>query len=103
MRSSFIPLVALGVATMAPRALTAQAASEWPAYGRDAAGTRFSPLTQVTRDNVRQLAPAWTYHTGELARSDDRTRFEATPIVVDGALYLSTPFGRVIALDPATG
>ena len=104
MRSSLLPLVAaLGVATTTPRPLVAQSAGEWSAYGRDAAGTRFSPLTQVTRDNVRQLAPAWTYHTGELARSDDRTRFEATPLMVDGTLYLSTPFGRVIALDPANG
>src|SRR6185312_570900 len=41
--------------------------------------------------------------TGDFARSDDRTRFEATPLVVDGTMYLSTPFGRAIALDPATG
>jgi quinoprotein glucose dehydrogenase len=104
MRSSFVAVVAaLGVATSTPPALAAQASGEWSAYGHDAAGTRFSPLTQVTRDNVRQLAAAWTYHTGELARSDDRTRFEATPLMVDGTLYLSTPFGRVIALDPESG
>jgi len=103
MRSSILAMVAALAATAAPHSLAAQAASEWAAYGRDAAGTRFSPLTQVTRDNVRQLVPAWTYHTGDLARSNDRTRFEATPLMVDGTLYLSTPFGRVIALDPVTG
>ena len=104
MRSSLLVTVAaLAVTTVAPRSLAAQAAGEWTAYGRDAAGTRFSPLTQVTPENARRLAPAWTYHTGELARADDRTRFEATPLMVDGTLYLSTPFGRVIALDPATG
>src|SRR6476469_177983 len=104
MRSSLLVTVAaLAVTPVAPRSLAAQAAGEWTAYGRDAAGTRFSPLTQVTPENARRLAPAWTYHTGELARADDRTRFEATPLMVDGTLYLSTPFGRVIALDPATG
>ena len=103
MRSSILVATAAVVVAAASLPAAAQSAGEWPAYGRDAGGTRFSPLTQVTRDNVRQLAPAWTYHTGELARSDDRTRFEATPIMVDGTLYLSTPYGRVIALDPVTG
>jgi quinoprotein glucose dehydrogenase len=83
--------------------LAAQAAGEWTAYGRDAAGTRSSPLTQITPANVSRLAPAWTYRTGEFARAEDRTRFEATPLMVDGTLYLSTPFGRAIALDPVTG
>jgi quinoprotein glucose dehydrogenase len=77
---------------------------EWTAYGHDALGSRFSPLTQITRENVARLKPAWTYRTGE---ADVETRkpakFEATPLMVDGTLYLSTPFGRVIALDPETG
>jgi quinoprotein glucose dehydrogenase len=102
MRSSLLVVAALA-ATIASRAVAAQSANEWPAYGRDAAGTRSSPLAQVTRDNVRRLAPAWTYRTGDFARSDERTRFEVTPLMVDGTLFLSTPFGRAIALDPATG
>src|SRR5690348_8845807 len=101
------PTLFLGVAALAAtsiaRPLAAQSTSEWPAYGRDAAGTRSSPLTQITPANVSRLVPVWTFRTGELARSDDRTRFEATPLMVDGTLYLSTPFGRAIALDPATG
>ncbi|HEY9514733.1 MAG TPA: pyrroloquinoline quinone-dependent dehydrogenase [Gemmatimonadaceae bacterium] len=94
-------LIAASVLAFAP--LAAQSANEWSAYGRDAGGTRDSPLTQITRDNVARLSVAWTYRTGDSARSDVRTRFEATPLMVDGMLYLSTPFGRVIALDPATG
>ena len=82
-------------------------AAEWRAYGRDAANTRYSPLTTIDRDNVSRLTVAWTYRTGEVdtARFHFRRepRFEATPLMVDGTLYLSTPFGRVIALDPATG
>jgi quinoprotein glucose dehydrogenase len=102
MRSLFLVAAAL-VATTSPRSLAAQSANEWPAYGRDAAGTRSSPLDGITRDNVRRLAPVWTYRTGDFARSTGNTRFEATPLMVDGTLYLSTPFGRAIALDPATG
>ena len=79
---------------------------DWSSYGRDAGGTRYSPLAQVTRQNVTQLKPAWEYHTGALTpKSDlnDKAAFEATPILVDGTLYLSTPFNQVIALDPVTG
>lgn len=79
---------------------------DWPTYGNDAGGTRYSPLTQIERGNVGRLRVAWTYRTGENAGdgwASKRVAVEATPIVVDGTLYLSTPFGRVIALDPETG
>ncbi len=78
----------------------------WPAYGNDAGGGRYSPLSQIDRGNVGRLRVAWTYRTGE---ADDRSparqksAFEATPIMVDRTLFLSTPFNRVIALDPETG
>ena len=78
----------------------------WPTYGGDAGGTRYSPLRQVTRANVAKLKVAWTYHTGALqpeTRLNDKAAFEATPILVNGTLYLSTPYNQVIALDPATG
>jgi quinoprotein glucose dehydrogenase len=86
----------------------AQAGDQWTHYGRDAQGTRFSPLTQIGPGNVAQLKPAWTFHTGDI--SDGKTKaggprsgFEATPLMVDGRLYLTTPFNRIIALDPASG
>lgn len=79
-------------------------AGEWSAYGHDAFGSRFSPLTEINRDNVARLTIAWTYRTGEAdAVTKQATKFEATPLMVDGVLYLSTPFGRAIALDPETG
>ncbi len=79
-------------------------AGEWAAYGHDALGSRFSPLTQITRENVSRLEVAWTYRTGEIgAATKQPVKFEATPLMVDGTLYLSTPFGRVMALDPETG
>lgn len=101
-----IRTLALGVLTFAAAVTSravAQTAADWPAYGHDQFGTRYSALAQITRANVATLTPAWTFRTGDFARSDDRTRFEATPLVVDGTMYLSTPFGRAIALDPARG
>jgi quinoprotein glucose dehydrogenase len=77
---------------------------DWSAYGHDALGSRYSALTQITRANVAQLTVAWTYRTGEIDVHTHRpAKLEATPLVVDGTLFLSTPFGRVIALDPETG
>ncbi len=79
---------------------------EWPFFGGDQAGSKYSALTQINRDNVRNLKVAWQWRTGEKALEEYRTTpgmFEATPLMVDGALYLSTPYNRVVALDPATG
>ncbi len=74
------------------------------AYGHDALGSRYAPLAQITRENVARLAVAWTYRTGEIgAKTRQPVKFEATPLMVDGTLYLSTPFGRAIALDAETG
>ncbi len=80
--------------------------SEWSAYGHDVGGSRYSPLDQISRQNIKDLKVAWTYRTGVAdvkGRSAGKAAFEATPILVDGTLYLTTPFSRVIALDPQTG
>jgi quinoprotein glucose dehydrogenase len=80
--------------------------SGWPNYGHDPGGSRYSPAAQINRDNVGQLKVAWSYRTGALDQVGDVKRnaaFEATPILVDGTLYLSTPFDHVIALEPETG
>jgi len=79
---------------------------DWPAYGRDPGGARFSPLTQLTRQNVMKLQVAWTYHTGMpdmSAMSHRPPSLEVTPIVVAGTMYVITPTGIIAALDPATG
>jgi quinoprotein glucose dehydrogenase len=85
--------------------LQAQREADWRAYGRDAGGERFSPARQITRENVGSLEVAWTFRTGDAyePKNGRPTAFEATPLFADGTLYLSTPLGRVIALDPATG
>ena len=80
---------------------------EWRAYGRDALGSRWSPLAEITRENVTRLEPAWTYHTRETSPEFSGRRksrsLEVTPLVVDGRMFVSTPLGRVMALDPETG
>ncbi len=80
---------------------------DWPAYGRDLQGTRYLPASDITRDNVKRLAVAWTYRTGEMDSTRfgtaKPTSFEATPLVIAGVMYVGTPLGRVIALDAATG
>jgi quinoprotein glucose dehydrogenase len=78
---------------------------DWPVYGHDPGGQRFSPLTAINRQNVASLQVAWTYRTGDGYQPEHGrpTAFEATPLYVDGTLYLATPLGHVIALDPLTG
>ncbi len=83
-----------------------QSESDWPNYGNDPGGMRYSTLSQINRENVAKLKVAWTYHTGDISAGHDgrkRSGFETTPILIDGKLYLTTPFNRVIALDPTTG
>ncbi len=81
--------------------------SEWRFYGGDQAGTRYSSLKQINRENVGSLRSAWTYHTGELdlglRSASFQASFSSTPLVVNGVLYVSTPSSRVIALDAETG
>lgn len=79
---------------------------EWAAYGNDAGGMRYSPLTQINRENVSQLKIVWVYHTGDISdgtKYPRKSEFESTPIFVAGTLYLTTAFNQVDALDPVNG
>ncbi|MBU3077546.1 PQQ-binding-like beta-propeller repeat protein [Sphingomonas quercus] len=94
---------------------------DWSRYGRDAGGARYSPLAQIAPRNVTGLRQAWIYHMrpateapaagGAVAGADGASSrsnagfigSEATPIVIAGVMYLPTPYGRVVALDAATG
>jgi quinoprotein glucose dehydrogenase len=101
MRYLVLSLLVLAAAPAAP-----PPSSDWSAYGRDPGGSRYSPLTRIDRANVARLEVAWTFHTGEAGVAPKRGRppaLETTPLVVEGTMYLSTPLGRAIALDPATG
>lgn len=80
------------------------APGEWAAWGRDSAGTRFSPLDQITQANVDKLELAWEFDTGHDPMSAAApSPLQATPIMVDGKLFLCTQTNVVFALDPETG
>ena len=87
--------------------LLASPALAWEHWGGDLGGMRFSPLTQITPDNVGNLVRAWEYRTGDLDRRAPelmkRTKFQATPLFVEDSLIFCSPFNEVIALDPGTG
>jgi quinoprotein glucose dehydrogenase len=100
----------LPIASLFAAALLAAASGndgDWPVYGHDSGGTKYSPLDQINRQNVTRLQAAWTFHTGDMydpkGRGGKKSAFESTPLFIDGVLYVTTPFGRLIALDPATG
>jgi quinoprotein glucose dehydrogenase len=82
-------------------------ASAWEHWGGDRGGSRFSPLNQITPDNVGNLVRAWEFRTGDLdARAPEvmkRTKFQATPLLVEESLIFCSPFNEVIALDPGSG
>ena len=81
-------------------------AQDWPYVGRDAEGTRHSPLAQVNRGNVANLQMAWIFDTEDWSDGKDlpsRSSFEATPLVIDDILYIPSPMSRLFALDAETG
>ncbi|PBC12249.1 glucose/quinate/shikimate family membrane-bound PQQ-dependent dehydrogenase [Mesorhizobium sp. WSM3859] len=80
-------------------------AGEWHFYGRTPFGQRYSPLDQITPDNVAKLQPAWTYRTGDVKGPDDigETTYQVTPLKIGDALYICTPHNFAIAIDAATG
>ena len=90
-------LRSLILANVALAALHAQ--NDWPSWGRDPGNQRFSPLKQVNTSNVSKLVPAWQY---QMKKEGQPFRVsQSTPLVVGGVLYLSFPFYRVVALEPA--
>src|SRR5262247_1861920 len=95
-----------------------KAPTDWPTFGNDPGGQRYAPLTQINADNVTKLARAWTYHmkpagaappvaeSGSPARGPRRRsnpESQAVPLVVNGVMYLTTAYRRVVALEPETG
>src|SRR5204863_1279468 len=71
---------------------------DWPAYGGSPEGTRYSPLKEINRSNVRNLREVWRYDT-----ADGQGASQTQPIVVDGVLYGITPKHKAVAIDAATG
>jgi quinoprotein glucose dehydrogenase len=77
-----------------------RAPAEWPIYGGGNANIRYSPLTQITRENVARLQQAWTFDSGDAFPGSE---LQCNPIIVNGTLYATTPKVNVVALDAATG
>jgi quinoprotein glucose dehydrogenase len=77
-------------------------AREWPIYGGDLAGTKYSALAQINRSNVHLLKPAWIYRCDDM-RLTPASTIECNPLIIDGVIYLTTPGLKVVALDAASG
>jgi quinoprotein glucose dehydrogenase len=122
-----------GVRAQSPATPPAPSLKEWPTYGHDPGAMRFSPLTQVTPANVGDLKIAWVYHMkpaasapspqaapsradanapvgeappsarGGRGRGSAFSSSEVTPLVVNGTMYVATPYFRVVAIDSSTG
>lgn len=81
--------------------------ADWSSNGSEG-GTHYSALDEISRANVDSLRVAWVFRTGDVSdgvadSSGPATAFEATPLMLDGTLYIATPSARVIALDPERG
>ena len=74
---------------------------QWPVYGGDLAGTKYSELSQINRSNVGQLQPAWVFHAPEIAGR--LSTIECNPLVIRDVMYLTSPSLKVFALEAATG
>ncbi len=100
------------VIILASSVITANA-QDWPSYGGDNGSSKYSPLDQISAENVDQLEIVWEWLSldnatvaSNLADGNNRAvpaGYKATPLVVDGIMYVSTSFGRVVALDAANG
>ena len=95
----YLPTLLAASLSLAPLA----AQNDWPVYGHDAWGQRFSPLTQVNRETVKNLKLAWQYDIKQGTALAFVPASEVTPIVVDGLLYYPTLDRKVVALEPETG
>jgi quinoprotein glucose dehydrogenase len=79
--------------------------TDWPTFGHDPGSNRYSPLRQITPQNVTQLQRAWTYHMNPKGDGSGGAggSSETTPLMVGGMLYMTTAYKRVVALEPETG
>lgn len=77
--------------------------ADWPAYGGTHHALRYSPLTQITKENVGQLEKIWEFRTGDLPENDEPFGNQNTPVKVGDRLYLCSALNRISALDAATG
>ena len=111
----FLPskLISISSAIILASSVITANAQDWPSYGGDNGSGKYSPLDQISAENVDQLEIVWEWLSldnatvaSNLADGNNRAvpaGYKATPLVVDGIMYVSTSFGRVVALDAANG
>ena len=100
-RRTFTKSLTAGAAALATRCGSSGVAGsgEWPSWGRDPGGQRFSPIGQINKNNAGELRRAWVHHTGEISdgtRNPTRTAYECTPLIAGGLLYVTTPYNRLL-------
>jgi quinoprotein glucose dehydrogenase len=103
LRITVLAALAAGVGLLAQSSRTSSADGDWPMYNRDLAGTRYSPLKQITKGNVEKLTRAWAYPLGRDQTSGTLSGgSEFTPIVVNGVMYVAAS-DHVAALESESG
>ena len=96
----------LVVATLTHDVRSQSSMQEWPAYGGDAGGTKYSPLADIDRTNVARLTQIWAWDPGDKPIQEFGTRpgnFQNTPLMIGNVLYVTTQYNRVVALDAESG
>ena len=104
--STIIRAAGLVVTIAAIHAQTKKSEIEWPYYGGDQGGSKYSTLIEIITKNVSGMLQAWMWKTGETPLEKYATRpgmFQNSPLMIDNVLYLSTPYNTVVALDAETG
>lgn len=101
------------ISSLFAAATMAAQAADWPSYGGDNGSQKYSPLDQIDAENVGSLTTAWSWNSVDNATvannvATDNARatpagYKATPIVVGDTMYVPTSFGRIAALDAASG
>src|ERR1044072_2293590 len=91
--------VALVAVHLAAQSQTTSTTANWALHNLDLAGTRYSPLTQINRTNVKSLVPRWLFQHGVI----DGVSNQTTPIVVDGTMYVTDARGSVYAVNALDG
>lgn len=100
---SFFAVLALAFFCFSCSSQEQNANTDWKTYGGDKEATRYSELTQINKENVKNLKVAWVYRTGDADTVNNRSQIQCQPIVVNGVLYASSPQKKFFALDGATG
>ena len=98
-------IAATGVAIATAPTQDLKVGADWPVYGGTDLGKRYSPLNQITPQNVAQLQKVWTYHTGDMPSGPTKDKYspENTPIKIGDRLFMCSPMNIAIAVDAKTG